>query len=110
MDSLGTQVEELMKLLQSLALNWGDVFDSNKLKDVRLCGGNTDVVYRVTWPRNTNENDERAVLVRIYGEAMHTFLDREEEIRNFEVHLDPWTWSAFTCQVSSRPSGGVHSC
>lgn len=80
----GTQPEELIKLLQSLASKWGDIFDTNKLKVVRLCGGYTNRVYRISWPQNTTEDDDRTVLVRIYGKASDTFFDREEEIRTFE--------------------------
>lgn len=80
----GTQPEELLKLLLTLASNWGDVFDANKLKVVHLSGAMTNVVYRITWPRNTTGNDERTVLVRIYGEGSDIFFDREEEIRIFE--------------------------
>ncbi|KAM0010974.1 putative phosphotransferase with an alcohol group as acceptor [Helianthus debilis subsp. tardiflorus] len=80
----GTQPEELVKLLLSLASNWGDVFDTNKLKVVHLSGAMTNVVYRITWPKNTTGNDERTVLVRIYGEGSDVFFDREEEIRTFE--------------------------
>ncbi|XP_071692542.1 probable choline kinase 1 [Rutidosis leptorrhynchoides] len=82
----GTQPDELMKLLLSLASNWGDVYDTNKLKVVHLSGAMTNVVYRITWPKYTNgtENDERTVLVRIYGEGSDIFFDREEEIRTFE--------------------------
>nr|XP_043640177.1 probable choline kinase 3 [Erigeron canadensis] len=80
----GTQPEELMKLLVRLASNWGDVFDTNKLNVVHLSGAMTNVVYRITWPKNTNENDDRTVLVRIYGEGSDIFFDREEEIRAFE--------------------------
>ncbi|KAL8226371.1 hypothetical protein R6Q57_016203 [Mikania cordata] len=80
----GTQPEELMKLLLSLASKWGDVFDINKLKAVHLSGAMTNVVYRIAWPKNTRDNDERTVLVRIYGEGSDVFFDREEEIRTFE--------------------------
>ncbi|XP_076909584.1 putative choline kinase 3 [Bidens hawaiensis] len=80
----GTQPEELVKLLLSLAANWGDVFDISKLKVVHLSGAMTNVVYRITWPKGATENDERQVLVRIYGEGSDVFFDREEEIRTFE--------------------------
>lgn len=80
----GTEPEELMKLLLSLASNWGDDFDKSKLKADHLSGAMTNVVYRITWPRNNNENDERTVLVRIYGEGSDIFFDREEEIRIFD--------------------------
>lgn len=80
----GTQPEELMKLLLTLASNWGDVFDSNKLKVKHLSGAMTNVVYRITWPQNNTGNDDRTVLVRIYGEGSDIFFDRDEEIRTFE--------------------------
>ncbi|PWA58855.1 choline kinase 1 [Artemisia annua] len=44
----------------------------------------TNVVYRITWPKNGSENEERTVLVRVYGEGSDIFFDREEEIRTFE--------------------------
>ncbi|KAL4565929.1 hypothetical protein LXL04_030035 [Taraxacum kok-saghyz] len=80
----GTQSEELMKLLLTLASNWGDVFDANKVKVTHLSGAMTNVVYRLTWPQNNAANDDRTVLVRIYGEGSDIFFDREEEIRTFE--------------------------
>lgn len=80
----GTEPDELMKLLQSLASNWGDVFDTNKLKVVHLSDAMSNVVYRISWPQNTTQNDDRTVLVRIYGKRSDIFFDREEEIRNFE--------------------------
>ncbi|KAJ0751830.1 putative ethanolamine kinase [Helianthus annuus] len=43
----------------------------------------TNIVYRITWPKNTAEDDVRTVLVRIYGEGTDIFFDREEEIRTF---------------------------
>ncbi|KAJ0938677.1 putative ethanolamine kinase [Helianthus annuus] len=43
----------------------------------------TNIVYRITWPKNTAEDDVRTVLVRIYGEGADIFFDREEEIRTF---------------------------
>lgn len=80
----GTQIGELMKLRQSLASNWGDVFDTNNLKVVRLSGAMPNMIYRINWPQNTSENDDRTVLVRIYDEGSDIFFDREDEIRNFE--------------------------
>ncbi|GJW27828.1 probable choline kinase 3 [Tanacetum coccineum] len=80
----GTQSEGLMKLLLSLASNWGDSFDTSKLKVVHLSGAMTNVVYRITWPKNGSENEDRTVLVRVYGEGSDIFFDREEEIRTFE--------------------------
>ncbi|KAI3686041.1 hypothetical protein L1987_79711 [Smallanthus sonchifolius] len=80
----GAQPEQLLTSLFSLASNWGDVFDTSKLKAVHLSGAMTNVVYRVTWPKSATEDEERMVLVRIYGEGSDIFFDREEEIRTFE--------------------------
>lgn len=77
----GTQPEELIKILTSLASNWWDTFDTNKLKVVHLSGAMTNVVYRMTWPKKATgiENDERTVLVRIYsliGKRKYGLLNR----------------------------------
>ncbi|XP_076899094.1 putative choline kinase 3 [Bidens hawaiensis] len=81
----GTQPEEVMKLLVSLANDWGDELDTNKIQAVHLSGAMTNVVYRVTWPKNATDAEERAVLVRIYGEGSDIFFDRAKEIQTFEL-------------------------
>ncbi|CAL5386296.1 unnamed protein product [Camellia sinensis] len=75
--------EELIKLLLSLASNWGDMIDSNTLKVVHLSGAMTNEVYRISWPTKM-ANDSRTVLVRIYGEGADRFFNRNDEIRTFE--------------------------
>ncbi|KAL7245819.1 hypothetical protein ACSBR2_001034 [Camellia fascicularis] len=75
--------EELIKLLLSLASNWGDMIDSNTLKVVHLSGAMTNEVYRTSWPTKM-ANDSRTVLVRIYGEGSDRFFNRNDEIRTFE--------------------------
>ncbi|XP_076943318.1 putative choline kinase 3 [Bidens hawaiensis] len=80
----GTQPEGLTELLLSLASDWGDVFDRNKLKAIHLSSALTNAVYQITWPKTTTEDDERTVLVRIYGQVSDIFFDRGEEIRTFE--------------------------
>ncbi|KAL2232093.1 probable choline kinase 1 [Sesamum indicum] len=79
----GSLPEELMQLLLSLASNWGDVIDISTLKVVHLSGAMTNEVYRISWPTNT-ENVPRTVLVRIYGDGVELFFNRDEEIRTFE--------------------------
>ncbi|KAI3505045.1 hypothetical protein L1887_26906 [Cichorium endivia] len=81
---VGTPPEELMKLLLTLATNWGDVSDTSKLKAKHLSGAMTNVVHRITWPKDNTGNDDRTVLVRMYGEGADIFFDRDEEIRTFE--------------------------
>lgn len=72
-----------MKLLLLLATNWGDVIDMNRLKVVHLSGAMTNEVYRISWPTKM-ENVVRTVLVRIYGEGVDIFFNRDEEIQTFE--------------------------
>ncbi|PSS17440.1 Choline kinase [Actinidia chinensis var. chinensis] len=75
--------EDLMNLLSSMASNWGDVINKNILKVVHLNGAMTNKVYRISWP-TTREDDNRTVLVRIYGEGVDLFFNRDEEIWTFE--------------------------
>ncbi|MCE3050050.1 hypothetical protein HAX54_046368 [Datura stramonium] len=82
---LGNLPEELVKVLKSLALEWGDDaehIDSN-LEIIRLTNSFTNQIYRMKWPAKT-QNNSRSVLVRKYGERKDLFLDREEEIKTFE--------------------------
>ncbi|PIN02841.1 Choline kinase [Handroanthus impetiginosus] len=79
----GTLPEELMKLLLSLASNWGDVIHFRDLKVVHLSGAMTNEVYQISWPSKM-ENNPRTVLLRIYGEGVDLFFNRDEEIRTFE--------------------------
>lgn len=43
----------------------------------------TNEVYQITWPRKEN-GLTRNVIVRIYGEGVELFFNREDEIRTFE--------------------------
>ncbi|KAK3009565.1 hypothetical protein RJ639_013542 [Escallonia herrerae] len=79
----GTISEELMKLFLSLASNWGDVVNTNTFKVIHLTGAMTNEVYRISWPTKA-EGAVRTVLVRIYGEGVEIFFNRDEEIRTFE--------------------------
>lgn len=79
----GILPEELKKVLSSVAAKWGDVIDFNKLKVIHLSGAMTNEVYRITWP-TTTDDVLRNVLLRIYGEGVDVFFDRDEEIRTFD--------------------------
>ncbi|KAL6549106.1 hypothetical protein OROHE_008951 [Orobanche hederae] len=77
--------DELLKLLQSLASNWGDAFDLKTLKIVHLTGAMTNEIYRISWPRTDHiQGAARIVLVRMYGQGVEHFFERDDEIRTFE--------------------------
>lgn len=74
--------EELTKLLLSLASKWGDMIDDpNMLQVTPLKGAMTNEVYQISWPTETGI---RKVLVRVYGEGVEVFFNRDDEIRTFE--------------------------
>ncbi|ESR47774.1 putative choline kinase 3 [Citrus sinensis] len=76
--------EELKKVLQSVASDWGDVIDdSDALQVIPLKGAMTNEVYQIAWPAKNN-GLVRNVLVRIYGEGVEVFFNRDDEIRTFE--------------------------
>lgn len=72
---------EAKKILHALASDWSDVADSRALEVIPLKGAMTNEVFEVKWP---TEGRSRKVLVRIYGEGVDVFFDREDEIRTFE--------------------------
>lgn len=74
---------EAKEILKSLAANWGDVFDGNELQVIRLKGAMTNQVFQIKWPTKM-EDVSRKVVVRIYGEGVEVFFDRDDEIRTFE--------------------------
>ncbi|GER29366.1 protein kinase superfamily protein [Striga asiatica] len=80
----GTLPEELLKLLQSIASNLGDSIDISSLKVVQLSGAMTNEVYKISWPTKPDNNHQNTVLVRMYGEGVDHFFDRDDEIRTFE--------------------------
>ncbi|KAH0636147.1 hypothetical protein KY289_036062 [Solanum tuberosum] len=71
-----------MKLLLSLATKWGDVLDIKNLKVHHLSGAMTNEFYRISGP--TKKENVSRVLVRLYGEGLDCFFNRDEEIRTFE--------------------------
>ncbi|GFP91722.1 probable choline kinase 1 [Phtheirospermum japonicum] len=77
-----TLPEELLKLLKSLASNWGDSIELRAVKVVHLSGAMTNEIYRISW--TTKTDNERTVLVRLYGDGVDHFFDRDEEIHTFE--------------------------
>ncbi|XP_039812610.1 probable choline kinase 2 isoform X4 [Panicum virgatum] len=87
--------KEARLLLHELAAAWADVADCRALQVVPLKGAMTNEVYQVRWltgvpsaggeaeePRG--EREVRKVLVRIYGDGVDLFFDREDEVRTFE--------------------------
>lgn len=74
---------EARKILHSIASNWSNVVNPNALQVIRLKGAMTNEVYQIKWPTKSGEMS-RKVLVRIYGEGVDVFFNREDEIRTFE--------------------------
>lgn len=84
----GCLPEELKKVLQSVAANWGDVMDDiETLQMIQLSGAMTNEVYQLNWPTKNGEVI-RKVLVRVYGEGVDVFFNRDDEIRTFEFLSD----------------------
>ncbi|KDP26181.1 hypothetical protein JCGZ_22275 [Jatropha curcas] len=76
--------EELKKVLQSVASEWGDVVDDmNSLQVIPLKGAMTNEVFQINWPTK-NGDIIRKLLIRIYGEGVEMFFRRDDEIRTFE--------------------------
>ncbi|KAK1388112.1 putative choline kinase 2 [Heracleum sosnowskyi] len=73
---------EATNILQSLASGWDDIIDPNALQVIPVKGAMTNQVFQIKWPTRTERS--RKVLVRIYGEGVEIFFDRENEIRTFE--------------------------
>ncbi|KAJ6833496.1 putative choline kinase 2 [Iris pallida] len=82
--------KEARRILHTLASGWEDVSDTRALEVEQLKGAMTNEVYQIKWPTDESkgegegEEKERKVLVRIYGEGVDVFFDREVEIRTFE--------------------------
>lgn len=76
--------EEIMEVLATVASDLGDVIDDvNTVQVIPLKGAMTNEVFQINWPTK-NGSDLRKVLVRLYGEGVEVFFDREEEVRTFE--------------------------
>ncbi|KAK7271514.1 hypothetical protein RJT34_27479 [Clitoria ternatea] len=74
---------EAREILESLASNWEDVLDPKEMQVVPLKGAMTNEVSQIKWQTTTGETS-RKVLVRIYGEGVDVFFDRNHEIQTFE--------------------------
>ncbi|XP_019084305.1 PREDICTED: probable choline kinase 3 [Camelina sativa] len=77
--------DELRKILDKLSTKWGDVvedFESLEVKPMK--GAMTNEVFMVSWPRKETKFGSRKLLVRIYGEGVDVFFNRDDEIRTFE--------------------------
>ncbi|KAG0465465.1 hypothetical protein HPP92_019629 [Vanilla planifolia] len=78
--------KEARRILHSLASEWGDVADSRALEVVPLKGAMTNEVFQINWPveGKADGTGARKVVVRIYGEGVDVFFDRNNEMRTFE--------------------------
>lgn len=74
---------EATKILISLASSWGDTISKNSFKVIPLKGAMTNEVYQINWDTEKGELPQK-VLVRIYGEGVDVFFNREVEINTFE--------------------------
>ncbi|KAM7518655.1 hypothetical protein LguiB_017617 [Lonicera macranthoides] len=75
--------EELKTLILLLASKWGDEMNLKSLNVTHLSGAMTNEVYRVSWPSHIKDV-VRTILVRVYGEGVDVFFNRDDEIRTFE--------------------------
>ncbi|XP_057423813.1 probable choline kinase 1 isoform X3 [Lotus japonicus] len=95
-------IEEIIEVLTTVASDLGDdvVDDLSTLQVIPLKGAMTNEVFQVNWPTK-NGDDLRKVLVRLYGDGVEIFFDREEEIRTFECVSEhgqgPRLLGRFTC-------------
>lgn len=84
--------DEARRLLHELAAAWEDVAGCGPREPevVPLKGAMTNEVYRARWATGSGDSsapgqsDARTVLVRVYGEGVDLFFDREDEVRTFE--------------------------
>ncbi|KAJ6998243.1 choline kinase 3 isoform X1 [Populus alba x Populus x berolinensis] len=80
----GILPDELKKVLRLVGSEWGDVVDDmESLQVIPLKGAMTNEVFQINWPTKCG-NLDRKLLVRIYGEGVEAFFNRDDEIRTFE--------------------------
>ncbi|MED6118254.1 hypothetical protein PIB30_000878 [Stylosanthes scabra] len=94
--------EEIMEVLAAVASDLGDVIeDLNNLQVIPLKGAMTNEVFQINWPTKNGGGGLRKVLVRLYGEGVEVFFNREEEVRTFECISNhgqgPRLLGRFTC-------------
>lgn len=75
--------EEWKTVLQSVAAEFGDVVDVEALQVIPLKGAMTNEVYQIKWP-TIDGGLFRRVLLRVYGEGVEVFFNRDDEVRTFE--------------------------
>ncbi|XP_021283947.1 probable choline kinase 1 isoform X1 [Herrania umbratica] len=76
--------EELKKVLKAVASEWGDMIeDMEEFHVIPLKGAMTNEVYQINWPTKHGDLHQK-VLVRVYGEGVEVFFNRDDEIRTFE--------------------------
>ncbi|XP_039024679.1 probable choline kinase 1 [Hibiscus syriacus] len=76
--------EELKRVFEEVATGWGDAIqDIEEFDVIPLKGAMTNEVFQINWPTNHGDLHHK-VLVRIYGEGVEVFFDRDDEIRTFE--------------------------
>ncbi|GMI90429.1 choline/ethanolamine kinase 2 [Hibiscus trionum] len=74
---------EVKDALQCMASEWDNIVDSKALQVIPIKGAMTNEVFQIKWPTRGNDTS-RKVVVRIYGEGVEVFFDRDDEIRTFE--------------------------
>ncbi|EMS54304.1 Choline/ethanolamine kinase [Triticum urartu] len=75
--------KEARRLLHDLAAAWPNVADCRALEVVPLKGAMTNEGYQAG-AGALKEREVRKVLVRIYGDGVDLFFDRDDELRTFE--------------------------
>ncbi|KAJ4960463.1 hypothetical protein NE237_020373 [Protea cynaroides] len=73
---------EAKKILKSLVSSWSDV-DSNALQVIPINGAMTNEVFQINLLTKTGELQHK-VLVRLYGQGVDIFFNRDDEIQTFE--------------------------
>ncbi|KAK7270407.1 hypothetical protein RIF29_23515 [Crotalaria pallida] len=94
--------EEIMEVLASVASDLGDTIDDvNTLEVIPMKGAMTNEVFIITWPTKRGGDGFRKVLLRLYGDGVEIFFNREEEMRTFECMSShgqgPRLLGSFTC-------------
>ncbi|KAE8666604.1 putative choline kinase 1 [Hibiscus syriacus] len=76
--------EELKAVLKAVASEWGDIIkDMEEFLVVKLKGAMTNEVFQINWPTKHGGLHQK-VLVRVYGEGVEVFFNRDDDIRTFE--------------------------
>uniref|UniRef100_A0A2P2MR36 Choline kinase 1 n=1 Tax=Rhizophora mucronata TaxID=61149 RepID=A0A2P2MR36_RHIMU len=80
----GSFPDELKEALQSVAAELGDVVDDiGAVELTRLTGAFTNEVYQINWPTKNGDPSQK-ILLRVYGDGIEVFFNRDNEIRTFE--------------------------